>query len=271
MKGKTKLKYIGKSTKADNKYNFEEVESEAPVCLIIYKTKVDILKAIKPGQVAWALVNEGFLNEWDILEDVTEDDRAEGEKQLELNYKKQQTETILKEMKEDTQTTAPGPSPKVEEETEVEVEEVEEIVKDKKKVDYKTLTLRKKLQLIQSVIKVPKGHKSFNYNYRNTSDILQKLKPLMKKLEVFITLSDDIVGIGDNCYIKATATIHDVNKKDTISSTGVARDGIKKLTKAGLDAMDAPQLTGASSTYARKTALGGLLLIDDSKDDPDKK
>ena len=148
---------------------------------------------------------------------------------------------------------------------EIEVEELETSSETKKeKVIYKELPLKKKLYLIQSKIKVPKGQQGYGYKYRNTTDILQKLKLLMKQLGVFITLSDDVVEAGGHCFIKATASIHDINTNESIMATGMARDGIEKK------GMDAAQLTGASSTYARKYALGGLLLIDDSKDPDDK-
>lgn len=115
-----------------------------------------------------------------------------------------------------------------------------------------------KIASIQTSLKAPKGQRnSFgNYDYRSCEDILEALKPLLKDL--VLTVTDDVVLIGDRFYIKATATLTD--GEDSISNTAFARE---ELTKKG---MDSSQVTGSTSSYARKYALNGLLCIDDNKD-----
>lgn len=115
-----------------------------------------------------------------------------------------------------------------------------------------------KLSEVQKALNAPKGqYNSFGkYNYRNCEDILQAVKPLLG--DAIILLSDDIQVIGDRVYVKATATFK--SPEEDISVTGFAREA---LSKKG---MDESQITGAASSYARKYALNGLLLIDDNKD-----
>jgi len=121
-----------------------------------------------------------------------------------------------------------------------------------------TTSVQKLLSDIQQKLDCPKSQfNSFGkYNYRNCEDILQAVKPLLG--EAFITINDDITVAGDRVYVKATAMI--VLGKETVSTTAFARE---PLTKKG---MDESQITGAASSYARKYALNGLLLIDDNKD-----
>lgn len=122
------------------------------------------------------------------------------------------------------------------------------------------MTIYEKLVEIQSELKAPKGqYNSFGkYNYRNSEDILEALKPLLKKQGLVILLSDEITLVGTRYYIKATATITDGENK--ISTTSYARE---EESKKG---MDGSQVTGAASSYARKYALNGLFAIDDTKD-----
>jgi hypothetical protein len=117
-----------------------------------------------------------------------------------------------------------------------------------------------KLAKIQSTIKAPKGQfNSFGrYNYRSCEDILEAVKPLLDGL--VLTLTDDVVMIGDRYYIRATATLTDSLDKETISNSAYAREENEKK------GMDASQLSGATSSYARKYALAGLFLLDDNKD-----
>ncbi len=119
----------------------------------------------------------------------------------------------------------------------------------------------KELLQIQSELKAPKGQ--FNaygkYKYRSCEDILEAVKPILKKCNCTLLLSDSLVYVGDRYYIKATATLINVEGK-SISTESYARE---EETKKG---MDASQITGASSSYARKYALNGLLCIDDNKD-----
>lgn len=113
---------------------------------------------------------------------------------------------------------------------------------------------------IQSELKAPKNQKNTfgGYNYRSCEDILEAVKPLLKQYNCLLTITDELVNIGERYYIKATATIKDETSSMTVS--GFARE---EETKKG---MDASQITGACSSYARKYALNGLFLIDDNKD-----
>ena len=117
-----------------------------------------------------------------------------------------------------------------------------------------------KIVAIQSELKAPKGqYNSFGkYNYRSCEDILEGVKPLLAKHGLVLTIQDSIDLIGDRFYVKATATITD--GKDEISTSAYARESLDKK------GMDASQVTGATSSYARKYALNGLLCIDDTKD-----
>ena len=114
------------------------------------------------------------------------------------------------------------------------------------------------LAKIQRELKAPKGQTNNfgNYKYRSCEDILEALKPHLNGYTLVIT--DDISMVGDRFYIKATATISD--GKESISATGIARES---QTKKG---MDVSQITGSTSSYARKYALNGLFCIDDNKD-----
>lgn len=118
----------------------------------------------------------------------------------------------------------------------------------------------KELINIQHKLKAPKGRKnSFgNYNYRSCEDILEAVKPLLAEEECTLTLSDDMVAIGERIYVKAVATIRKGDESVTV--TAYAREA---ETKKG---MDDSQITGTASSYARKYSLNGLFLIDDTKD-----
>ena len=118
----------------------------------------------------------------------------------------------------------------------------------------------KELIAIQSELKAPKNQKNKfgNYMYRSAEDILEAVKPLLKKYSCHLTISDEMVALGERYYVKATATIaKDGNYEST---TAYARE---EESKKG---MDASQLTGSTSSYARKYALNGLFCIDDTKD-----
>nr|WP_315046233.1 ERF family protein [uncultured Leptotrichia sp.] len=124
------------------------------------------------------------------------------------------------------------------------------------------MNIYKKLNKIQVELKAPKSQRNNfgNYNFRNCEDILEALKPLLLREKIIIQLSDELVQTGDRFYIKATATLIDVESGEKHSTTAFARE---ELSKKG---MDGSQITGASSSYARKYALNGLLAIDDTKD-----
>jgi hypothetical protein len=123
------------------------------------------------------------------------------------------------------------------------------------------------LNEIQQKLKVPKGQ--FNafakYHYRNAEDILEAVKPLLEG-NGYLVLSDEVVQIGTRNYVKATATLYQLDgyKNGTAviptSATGWAREPIERK------GMDDSQITGATSSYARKYALNGLFCIDDTKD-----
>lgn len=117
------------------------------------------------------------------------------------------------------------------------------------------------LAQIQSELKAPKGQRNTfgKYNYRSCEDILEAVKPLLTERGLVILITDDIVQIGERYYVRATATIYD-SDGSYISNSALAREeDVKK-------GMDASQITGATSSYARKYALNGLLAIDDTKD-----
>jgi len=120
----------------------------------------------------------------------------------------------------------------------------------------------KTLALIQSKVKATKSLRNEfgKFNYRNVESICEAVKPILAELECSLILSDDLVLVGDRFYLKATATIYDGDGKEIGKSTAFAREALDKK------GMDSAQLTGACSSYARKYALGGLLLLDDNKD-----
>lgn len=116
---------------------------------------------------------------------------------------------------------------------------------------------------IQQELKAPKNQtNSFGkYKYRSAEDILEAAKPVCHKYKCFINISDEVVNIGDRIYVKSSVFLVDDETKETLSmSTGWARE---EENKKG---MDASQITGAASSYARKYALNGLFAIDDTKD-----
>lgn len=124
------------------------------------------------------------------------------------------------------------------------------------------MSIYEKLLNIQSELKAPKSqiNKFGGYNYRNCEDILEAVKPICKKHNAVVYLSDKLVLIGERYYIEATATLVDVETSETAIVTAYARE---EESKKG---MDGSQITGASSSYARKYALNGLFDIDDTKD-----
>lgn len=119
----------------------------------------------------------------------------------------------------------------------------------------------KELIAIQSELKAPKSqfNKFGGYKYRKAEDILEAVKPLLAKQKCTLIITDDVVLIGNRIYVKATATIKN-EKGECETATGWARE---EETKKG---MDGSQITGASSSYARKYALNGLFAIDDNQD-----
>lgn len=125
------------------------------------------------------------------------------------------------------------------------------------------MNIYEKLLNVQTELKAPKGQ--FNafgkYKYRSCEDILEALKPVLNKYKLTFFINDEIVEVNNRNYVKATITIINIEKPDEqIQTSALARE---EETKKG---MDGSQITGASSSYARKYALNGMFMIDDTKD-----
>jgi hypothetical protein len=122
----------------------------------------------------------------------------------------------------------------------------------------------KNLIKIQAELKCPKG--SFNafgkYKYRSAEQILESVKPLLDKYEALLFISDSIIEIGNKLFLKATAYL--TIKDQTVEVNGFAEMGEHK-------GMSSEQTTGTASSYARKYALNGLFLIDETESDPESK
>ena len=119
-----------------------------------------------------------------------------------------------------------------------------------------------KLKNIQTELKAPKGqvNKFGGYKYRSCEDIMKAAKPVLAKYNCTVVIKDDVEYIGDRFYVKATATLTDVETGESIETTALARE--PEMKKGS----DESQITGAASSYARKYCLNGLFLIDDTKD-----
>ncbi len=113
---------------------------------------------------------------------------------------------------------------------------------------------------VQAKLKAPKNqvNKFGGYKYRSCEDILEAVKPLLDECDATLTISDSIEVVADRVYVKATATFKVGDEVESV--TAYAREPISKK------GMDEPQITGTASSYARKYALNGLFLIDDTKD-----
>lgn len=148
----------------------------------------------------------------------------------------------------------------------------EKKIKTATKEDTKTFkAFRERVIALQNELKAPKSKfNSFgNYRYRSCEDILEAVKPLLAKYNMTLNLSDYVEEIGGRFYVKAVASLSDTILKvyedgteaaDQMASIGWAREDESKK------GMDGSQITGTASSYARKYALNGLLLIDDTKD-----
>lgn len=123
-------------------------------------------------------------------------------------------------------------------------------------------SILQKLGKIQAELKVPKTE--FNdygkYYFRNAEGICEAAKPICAKYGVVLTIDDEITLVGERYYIKAIATVWDIETGEYHSATAFAREPVERK------GMDESQITGASSSYARKYALGGLFALDDNKD-----
>ncbi len=124
------------------------------------------------------------------------------------------------------------------------------------------MNIYEKLMNIQTKLKAPKNqYNEFGkYSYRSCEDILEGVKPLLTANKVSLVLNDELVQIGDRYYIKAVAKLIDIEKGECVEATAFARESESKK------GMDSAQVTGSTSSYARKYALNGLFCIDDTKD-----
>lgn len=124
------------------------------------------------------------------------------------------------------------------------------------------MNILEKLLHIQSELKAPKNQRNDfgKYNYRNCEDIQEAVKPLAREVKAVLVTGDELVQIGDRFYVKATARFMDCESSEEIKNTAYAREEFEKK------GMDASQITGSASSYARKYALNGLFCIDDVKD-----
>lgn len=124
------------------------------------------------------------------------------------------------------------------------------------------MSIYEKLNAIQTSLKAPKtqNNEFGGYKYRSCEDILEAVKPLLASYKAVLLLSDELIQIGERYYIKAVATFADTESPELITVTASARE---ELTRKG---MDSSQITGATSSYARKYALSGLFAIDDTRD-----
>ena len=124
------------------------------------------------------------------------------------------------------------------------------------------MSIYSKLFEIQQNLKAPKGqyNKFGSFHYRSCEDILEAVKPILAQQKTVVILQDELVLQGQRYYIKATACLLDIETGEQIKSEAYARE---EEAKKG---MDSSQVTGASSSYARKYALNGLFCIDDNKD-----
>lgn len=119
-----------------------------------------------------------------------------------------------------------------------------------------------RLSKLQEELKAPKNLTNTfgKYNYRNAEGILEAVKPLLVKYELLLNISDDVVVVGERYYMKAIATVSDTKSDESITANAFAREALDKK------GMDDSQISGAASSYARKYALNGLFLLDDTKD-----
>jgi len=130
------------------------------------------------------------------------------------------------------------------------------------KRESKKTSFLQRVATLQETIRVTKNRVNAygGYRYRSLEDIFEELKKHIKELQLVLKIEDDVVQVGDRYYVKATATLIDTEAPASISVTAYAREADLKK------GMDAAQITGAASSYARKYALSALLLLDDVQD-----
>lgn len=128
------------------------------------------------------------------------------------------------------------------------------------------MNIYEKLKTVQNKLKVPKDATckfgtSIKYKYRSAETILEKVKPILDEVNAVIVMQDDFIEIGSNTYLKSSATFIDCESGEKLSAYGFAKENTAMIGK-----MDTSQIIGSASSYGRKYALCGLLLIDDNKD-----
>lgn len=124
------------------------------------------------------------------------------------------------------------------------------------------MSVYSKLLAVQSELKVPKTqfNKFGNYNFRNCEDIQEAVKPKLKEVGATLTVGDELIEIGNRFYVKSMAIFTDIEDNTAVINTAYARE--EEVIKG----MSTAQITGSTSSYARKYALSGLFLLDDTKD-----
>lgn len=129
--------------------------------------------------------------------------------------------------------------------------------------EVRLMAVHEKLKEIQTMLKAPKNlyNKYGGFNYRNAEGIYEAVKPLLNKLDMTLIISDSIQAVGAKNYVQATACLTDCETGEQLSSCALAREAEAKK------GMDDSQITGTASSYARKYALNGLFLLDDTKEE----
>lgn len=124
------------------------------------------------------------------------------------------------------------------------------------------MSIYEKLLKIQTSAHIPKSQRNTfgKYNYRSCEDILEGLKPFLLENNAVLYLTDDVVFVEGRFYVKATATLIDIENNERLQVNAFAREESEKK------GMDSSQVTGATSSYARKYALNAMFAIDDTKD-----
>lgn len=124
------------------------------------------------------------------------------------------------------------------------------------------MTIHEKMMKIQTTLKAPKNkwNDYGKYNYRNAEGILEAVKPLLEEQKLAMYITDDVIAVGDRVYVKATVKVQDIETEASVVTTALAREALNKK------GMDDSQITGTASSYARKYALNGIFLLDDTKD-----
>lgn len=124
------------------------------------------------------------------------------------------------------------------------------------------MTIHEKMMKIQTTLKAPKDkwNDYGKYNYRNAEGILEAVKPLLAENKLSMYITDDVQAVGERVYVKATVKVLDTETGESVETTALAREALNKK------GMDDSQITGTASSYARKYALNGIFLLDDTKD-----